>query len=109
MSSSAAVRYQFDIIRYQNLISDSGIGLSFLCVVLDGCPQARQELLGICKVSVVCLPCRYPDVPGIHSKEQTEGWKPITQAVKKKGATFFLQLWHVGRCSHPGTALAPRI
>ena len=48
--------------------------------------------------------CSYPDVPGIHTSEQIEAWKPVTQAVKKKGATFFMQLWHVGRASHPGAA-----
>ena len=43
-------------------------------------------------------------MPGIHTEEQKEAWKPIVQAVHKKGAIFFLQLWHVGRASHPGDA-----
>jgi N-ethylmaleimide reductase len=30
-----------------------------------------------------------------------EGWKLITQAVHDKGGKIFLQLWHVGRVSHP--------
>ncbi|KAK9852132.1 hypothetical protein WJX84_008064 [Apatococcus fuscideae] len=42
----------------------------------------------------------YPCVPGIYTKEQIEGWKPITKEVKKHGATFFMQIWHVGRTSH---------
>eukprot|EP00270_Netrium_digitus_P011080 TRINITY_DN3501_c0_g1_i1.p1 TRINITY_DN3501_c0_g1~~TRINITY_DN3501_c0_g1_i1.p1 ORF type:complete len:389 (-),score=97.71 TRINITY_DN3501_c0_g1_i1:101-1237(-) len=42
----------------------------------------------------------YPNVPGIHSEAQVEGWKPIVKAVKDKGAIFFCQLWHVGRASH---------
>jgi N-ethylmaleimide reductase len=47
----------------------------------------------------------YPNTPGIHSPEQVEGWKLVTQAVHAKGGKIFLQLWHVGRISHP--ALQP--
>ncbi len=43
----------------------------------------------------------YPATPGIHSAEQVEGWKTVTQAVHDKGGRIFLQLWHVGRISHP--------
>ncbi|WP_317890539.1 alkene reductase [Acidicapsa ligni] len=42
----------------------------------------------------------YPAAPGIHSPEQVEGWKLVTQAVHEKKAYIFLQLWHVGRISH---------
>ncbi|EOW1911190.1 TPA: alkene reductase [Yersinia enterocolitica] len=41
-----------------------------------------------------------PATPGIHSAEQIQGWKAITQAVHAKGALIVLQLWHVGRISH---------
>lgn len=43
----------------------------------------------------------YPYTPGIHTPEQVEGWKKVTQAVHEKGGVIFLQLWHVGRISHP--------
>lgn len=43
----------------------------------------------------------YPATPGIHSKEQVAGWKLVTDAVHKKGGKIVLQLWHVGRISHP--------
>ncbi len=43
----------------------------------------------------------YPATPGIYSSEQVEGWKTVTEAIHKKGSTIFLQLWHVGRVSHP--------
>lgn len=43
----------------------------------------------------------YPGTPGIHSPEQVEGWKLVTKAVHDKGGRIFLQLWHVGRISHP--------
>jgi N-ethylmaleimide reductase len=42
----------------------------------------------------------YPGTPGIHSKEQTMGWKLVTEAVHKNGGRIFCQLWHVGRISH---------
>jgi N-ethylmaleimide reductase len=42
----------------------------------------------------------YPGTPGIHSKEQVQGWKLVTDAVHKAGGKIFLQLWHVGRISH---------
>ncbi len=43
----------------------------------------------------------YPSTPGIHSPEQVEGWKQITQAVHENAGLIFQQLWHVGRISHP--------
>jgi len=43
----------------------------------------------------------YPGTPGIHSREQVEGWKLVTRAVHQRGGRIFLQLWHVGRISHP--------
>ncbi len=43
----------------------------------------------------------YPDTPGIHSPEQIAGWQLVTNAVHEEGGRIFLQLWHVGRVSHP--------
>jgi N-ethylmaleimide reductase len=43
----------------------------------------------------------YPLTPGIHSPEQVTGWKQVTQAVHEHDGLIFLQLWHVGRISHP--------
>ena len=43
----------------------------------------------------------YPDTPGIWSDEQVQGWKLVTKAVHAAGGRIFLQLWHVGRISHP--------
>ncbi|KAG0502672.1 hypothetical protein HPP92_002744 [Vanilla planifolia] len=42
----------------------------------------------------------YPNTPGIWTKEQVEAWKPIVEAVHKKGGIFICQIWHVGRVSH---------
>jgi N-ethylmaleimide reductase len=55
----------------------------------------------------------YPATPGIHSPDQVAGWRRVTDAVHEKAAVIFLQLWHVGRISHPshqpdgGLPLAP--
>ncbi|MGA9598988.1 MAG: alkene reductase [Methylocystis sp.] len=43
----------------------------------------------------------YPDAPGIWSQEQIDGWLQITRAVHAAGGRMLLQLWHVGRVSHP--------
>src|SRR3954467_1048008 len=43
----------------------------------------------------------YAYTPGIHSEAQVTGWKKVTDAVHAKGGRIFLQLWHVGRISHP--------
>ena len=43
----------------------------------------------------------YINTPGIHSKDQVEGWKKVTERVHNVGGKIFIQLWHVGRISHP--------
>ncbi len=43
----------------------------------------------------------YIRTPGIHSPEQVAAWRKITAAVARAGGKIFLQLWHVGRISHP--------
>ena len=43
----------------------------------------------------------YAETPGIWSAEQVEGWQKVTRAVHAAGGHIFLQLWHVGRVSHP--------
>src|ERR1700749_538386 len=43
----------------------------------------------------------YAWTPGIHSREQVECWRLVTDAVHDAGGRIFLQLWHVGRISHP--------
>lgn len=42
----------------------------------------------------------YPDVPGIFTTEQIEGWKKVTAKVHANGGKIFMQLWHVGRVAH---------
>ncbi|KAG2441422.1 hypothetical protein HYH02_010010 [Chlamydomonas schloesseri] len=51
----------------------------------------------------------YMNTPGLYTPQQLESWKPVTKAVRDKGAVFFCQLWHCGRASHsdlqPGNQL----
>lgn len=51
--------------------------------------------------SVTPMGVGYADTPGIWSPEQVEGWKLTTRAVHEAGGRILLQLWHVGRVSHP--------
>ena len=43
----------------------------------------------------------YFSTPGIHSQDQIEGWRVVSKAVRVAGGCVVLQLWHVGRISHP--------
>jgi N-ethylmaleimide reductase len=43
----------------------------------------------------------YVNTPGIYTKAQVDGWKKVTESVHAKGGKIFIQLWHVGRVSHP--------
>ena len=43
----------------------------------------------------------YINTPGIHTEAHVAGWKKVTQAVHDQGGTIYIQLWHVGRMSHP--------
>ncbi|WP_339924743.1 alkene reductase [uncultured Cyclobacterium sp.] len=57
-------------------------------IITEG-SQISQEAVG------------YINTPGIHTKAQVEGWKKVTKAVHDEGGKIFIQLWHVGRISHP--------
>ncbi len=39
--------------------------------------------------------------PGIYTDAHVAGWQKVTQAVHGAGGRIFLQLWHMGRVSHP--------
>lgn len=43
----------------------------------------------------------YAFTPGIYTDSQIEGWKRVTEAIHVNGGHAYLQLWHVGRISHP--------
>jgi len=39
--------------------------------------------------------------PGIFTDAHVKGWQAVTESVHKAGGRMFLQLWHMGRVSHP--------
>ncbi len=41
------------------------------------------------------------NVPGIYNEKQIEHWRVVTDQVHQHDGLIFLQIWHVGRVSHP--------
>jgi N-ethylmaleimide reductase len=39
--------------------------------------------------------------PGLHTNDQIDGWRTVTNAVHQGGGRIVIQLMHVGRISHP--------
>ena len=39
--------------------------------------------------------------PGIYTDAHEQAWKMVTKAVHDRGGRIFMQLWHMGRVSHP--------
>jgi N-ethylmaleimide reductase len=71
---------------------------------LNACYYAQRASAGliISEATQVSLQGQgYAWTPGIHSLEQIEGWRLVTSEVHKANGFIFLQLWHVGRISHP--------
>jgi N-ethylmaleimide reductase len=42
-----------------------------------------------------------PHTPGIYTDEHVAGWRVVVDGVHQAGGRIFLQLWHMGRVSHP--------
>ena len=64
--------------------------------------QRANAGLIISEASQVCPEGQgYAWTPGIHNDAQVAGWQQVTEAVHQAGGRIFLQLWHVGRISHP--------
>ncbi|MBN1800090.1 MAG: alkene reductase [Candidatus Lokiarchaeota archaeon] len=57
-------------------------------IITEGSPVSKRAIGSI-------------NVPGIFTQKQVDGWKKITRVVHDNGGKIFLQLWHVGRMSHP--------
>jgi N-ethylmaleimide reductase len=43
----------------------------------------------------------YAWTPGIYNDEQVQAWREVSSQVHEAGGLIFMQLWHVGRVSHP--------
>src|SRR5579859_2614209 len=39
--------------------------------------------------------------PRIYNASHAQGWRKVTDALHRAGGRIFLQLWHMGRVSHP--------
>lgn len=63
--------------------------------------RASAGLIFTEATSVTPLGVGYPNTPGIWSRRQVAGWKKIVDAVHEAGGRIVVQLWHVGRISHP--------
>jgi N-ethylmaleimide reductase len=46
----------------------------------------------------------YPDIPGVFTESQVDGWRQVTDAVHTEGGRVFLQIEHGGRIGHPETS-----
>jgi len=55
-----------------------------------------SEATAISRQGTGCL-----NTPGIYTDEQVAGWQRVTEAVHQASGRIFLQLWHMGRVSHP--------
>jgi len=64
--------------------------------------KRADSALIITEATIICPNAQgYPNTPGIFKQEQVNGWSEITRAVHDNNGRIFLQLWHVGRVSHP--------
>ena len=43
----------------------------------------------------------YAWTPGIYTDAQVQAWREVSTAVHEADGLIFMQLWHVGRVSHP--------
>jgi len=80
----------------------AGAGNVPTSLVVEYYRQRASAGLILTEASPVCAAGHgYPRTPGIHTPEQVAGWKRVTDAVHGAGGKIALQLWHVGRISHP--------
>jgi 2,4-dienoyl-CoA reductase-like NADH-dependent reductase (Old Yellow Enzyme family) len=104
----------FDALKVGDLTLPNRIWMAPLTRSRAGASRVPNELMaqyyrqrasaGLIVTEATCVTAMgvgYADTPGIWSQEQVAGWKLATRAVHAAGGHIFLQLWHVGRISHP--------
>lgn len=80
----------------------AGVGNVSTALVAEYYRQRASAGLILTEASPTCPEGHgYPRTPGIHSEAQIAGWQGVTEAVHRAGGKIALQLWHVGRISHP--------
>ncbi|MGA0603467.1 alkene reductase [Caulobacter sp. KR2-114] len=63
--------------------------------------QRASAGLIVAEATAISFPARgYPQMPGIHSSKQVEGWRRVVKAVHARGGRIAIQLVHHGRWSH---------
>lgn len=78
---------------------DAGVPPSFAA---DYYAQRADAGLIVTEATNISAQARgYALTPGIWSDTQVAAWRPIVEAVHRRGGVIFLQLWHTGRISHP--------
>ena len=79
----------------------AGVGQVPTATMAEYYVQRASAGLIVTEASQVCAMGQgYLDTPGIHTAEQVQGWRRITDAVHAAGGKIVVQLWHVGRISH---------
>ncbi|NBX65869.1 MAG: alkene reductase [Proteobacteria bacterium] len=64
--------------------------------------QRASAGLIVSEATAVCpMGYGWRDAPAMYTDAQEEGWCKVTKAVHDKGGQIVLQLWHMGRVSHP--------
>jgi N-ethylmaleimide reductase len=63
--------------------------------------RAEAGLIVSEATAISCQGFGWAGAPGIYTDAMEEGWKKVTDAVHKRGGKMVLQLWHMGRLSHP--------
>lgn len=43
----------------------------------------------------------HSNTPGVYTEAQVDAWRRVADAVHEAGGRIFMQLWHVGRVTHP--------
>jgi N-ethylmaleimide reductase len=78
---------------------DEGVQPDYAAVYYE--QRASAGLIITEAVNVSVMAKGYPRTPGIFTGAQFESWRPVTDAVHRKGGKIFMQLFHTGRIALP--------
>jgi N-ethylmaleimide reductase len=72
-----------------DLMRDYDVQRASAGLIVTECTQVSDQAHGIIRC------------PGIHRRDQIEGWRRVTAAVHAAGGRIYCQIWHCGRVAHP--------
>jgi N-ethylmaleimide reductase len=78
---------------------DAGVQPDYVAIYYAQRATAGLIITESVDISPMAKPNDY--TPGIYNAAQIESWKPVTNAVHKKGGKIFMQLMHAGRMALP--------